>query len=196
MSFYSSIINWIRGLRKGGSLYVDGNKYVFGTIISGEYANWKTDKNPTILCFGNYFDVNKNNWKVHGIQLHHINPYDLQWLMQQLLIWRKNEAQIDPRSFYYYLKKVKPEIIKNGYRVYHTELTSFKTISPGISSVSLNNCVSVFDTRDNIVQQFNSFIKNPSQILNYKQSSEVQEQYNTEELNSHIAEVTNQRKLW
>lgn len=39
MSFYSSIINWIRGLRKGGSLYVDGNKYVFGTIISGEYAN-------------------------------------------------------------------------------------------------------------------------------------------------------------
>ena len=54
----------------------------------------------------------------------------------------------------------------------------------------------MFDTRDNIIQQFNSFIKNPSQILNYKQSSEVQEQYNTEELNSHIAEVTNQRKLW
>ena len=46
MSFYSSIINWMRGLRNNnGSLYVDGNKYIFGTILSGSYVNAKTDDN-------------------------------------------------------------------------------------------------------------------------------------------------------
>lgn len=196
MSFYSSIINWMRGLRNNnGSLYVDGNKYVFGTILSGSYANAKTDNNPTILCLGNYFDPNKNNWKVHGIQFHHLNPYDLQWLLQQLIIWKKNGATIDPRSFYYYLKNKHPEII-DAYRTYHTELTSFKTISPGISSVSMENCSSPFDTRDSIINQFNQFIKNPSKLNNYTQANEVQQQYDVQELNMRVAEATNQRKLW
>ena len=60
----------------------------------------------------------------------------------------------------------------------------------------MENCSSPFDTRDSIINQFNQFIKNPSKLNNYSQASEVQQQYDVQELNMRVAEATNQRKLW
>lgn len=197
MSFYSSLINWIRGFRNNNhSVYIDGNKYVFGTILSGNYSKYKTDPQPTILCLGNYFNPIKNSWKLHGIQLHHMRPDDLQWLMQQILIWKKNGAVIDPRSFYNYLKNSKKYIIDTAYRTYNTEFVSFKAISPGMSNVTFDYCCEPFDTRDGIIREFNKLIRTPAKINNYEQASEIQNQYNTEALNARISEIQNSRKLW
>lgn len=197
MSFYSKLIDWMRGFRnENKSVYIDGNRFVFGTILSGNYPNYKHDPQPTVLCLGNYFNQNKNCWKLHAIQLHALNPNDLQWLMQQILIWKKNGSVIDPRSFYNYLKNTKRNIIEVGYRTYNTEIVSFKTISPGMSNVTFKYCTEPFDARDGIIKQFNSLIKTPKLINNYKQAAEIEQQYNTEALNERIAEIQNSRKLW
>src|SRR5574344_798505 len=86
MSFYSSIIDFLRGIRSSVSThYYQGytKTYSFGTIVSGTYNNWKTDQHPTILCLGSYQAANGKNY-THGIQLHAVDPFDRQWLMKTI----------------------------------------------------------------------------------------------------------------
>ena len=56
MGFYSRLMDYVSGINAQNKPM---QRFVFGSIVSGTYANWKTDPHPTILCLGNY-QKNKN----------------------------------------------------------------------------------------------------------------------------------------
>ena len=157
MSFFDRLFNWIRGINEKNRPVVAAQQitpadFVFGTIVSGGYTNFKHDPTPTILCLGNYIHSNGRSY-VHGIQLHEISSFDLTWLMGLVNNMKQNNTSTNPRAFYNYLKLNRPSIINSGYRWYHTELTSFKTINPGFSYISENLCVEPTDIRDSFLKQ-------------------------------------------
>src|SRR5574344_1433551 len=137
MSFYSSIINFMRGIRSSVSSnpYIAPTKqYVFGTIISGTYMNSKHDPYITALCLGTYFNPNTRKYYTHCLNLHYADGFSLQWLMKNIYMIKRGGQIINPRYFYQYLKFNNPNIIKKCYRTYHTEMCDFKIISPGFSN--------------------------------------------------------------
>lgn len=180
MSFYSELIDWIRGKVWSAKQVMRPRPvdFVFGSIISGQYTNWKTDPHPTILCLGNYMKPN-GRWYVHGIQLHAIDNSDLAWLMNLINSMKVNGTTTNPRAFYYYLKMNRYSVVRNGYRIYHSEMTNFKTIHPGFSNISQELCLPITDMRD-------EFLK-PKPINPTIDQTELRE---------NITRALNSKKIW
>lgn len=176
MGFYSNLIDWIRSKNIFNSLNRPRD-YVFGSIVSGTYTNWKHDQNPTILCLGNYMKSN-GRWYVHGIQLHALPPDDLRFLFNLINNLKQANTITAPRIFYYYLKGMKYTVVKNGYRIYHTEFTNFKTIHPGFSGIPAHMCIKPFDPRDSyLIQQ-----QIPQQVDETKLREQITKAINTKEI--------------
>ena len=102
MSFFDRLFNWIRGINEKNRPVVSAQQitpadFVFGTIVSGGYTNFKHDPTPTILCLGVYTKQNGFRY-VHGIQLHAIGAYQ-NYLMSLLVnMFREQVAKMkDPR---------------------------------------------------------------------------------------------------
>ena len=198
-TFFNSIINWLRGVKASvASHFYPGytKTYQFGQIISGKYTNWKHDMHPTIFCMGTYINQRNGRSYVHGFNLHYLNSYDLQWLLKLIYMMKRGGQVVNPRQFYYYIKANNPNIVKTSYRIYHTALCKYYTISPGVSSISVKSCYSIDDSRDMFVSQLNSMIdaaygNNLSGIKPLPQVS-----YDKNELQDHIQQVLNSRKVW
>lgn len=194
--FYNSIISLLRGIRS--SIYTHftpaSRMYTFGTIVSGTYDNWRHDANPTILCLGSYMASNGKNY-THGIQLHDMNAMDLEWLLKTIYMVKRGGQIINPRMFYQFLKINRPSIVKRSYRIYHTGMCKFKMISVGFSTLPDRLCYPIFDKRDGNIGMLNQGIKNIYNITE-NTASPVQVSYNKEELNNHIVEVMNQKKVF
>ena len=98
MSFFDRLFNWIRGINEKNRSVVAAQQitpsdFVFGTIVSGGYTNFKHDPTPTILCLGNYIHSNGRSY-VHGIQLHEISSFDLKkWILLFLFFRIKNSIK-------------------------------------------------------------------------------------------------------
>ena len=136
MSFFSNLINKIRGINNS---VAPQNAYIFGTILSGSYANWKTDPHPTLLCLGTY------NGYVHGIQLHAIGE-GVNFIVSTINMYKQNSIVTNPLAFYQYLKLRNPMIIKLGYRTYRFEYCNFRIVNGGLTNIQ--NCYPYTDTRD------------------------------------------------
>lgn len=188
MGFYSNIINWMRGMNNSNS--TPTRQYVFGSIVHGYYKNWKHDPNPTILCLGTYM---KSNGKLytHGIQLHAIDTYTQDWLLNLILRMKKTGTVITPMNFYKYLKMNNYNVVKYGYRIYHAELCAFNTISPGFSNITMKTCSQAADFRDNKIKLLNNSLENNSQ-----QTPKNTQSINQDELKRNITNVMNTKKLW
>ena len=176
MNFFTNLLNKIRNIN---FFKKPKQTFIFGSIISGTYTNWKTDPHPTILCLGTF---NKNGkWMVHGIQLH--NMYS-QYLITVIKNIKQNGTITNPINFYNYLKLNYPTIIKECYRTYKMEMTDFKTISPGFSNINEKYCYPISDQRDGFINALKE--NNNKQIPNINQ----------EELRKNITRVTNTVKIW
>lgn len=195
-SFFSDIINWLRGIRNSVTtgLY-QSRSWPIGAIISGNYKNYKHDPNPTILYMGTYTARNGKQY-VHGFNLHYMDPYDLQWLVKLIYMMKRGGQVINPRQFYYYIKMNKPNIPKKCYRIYHVAYSNYYTVCPGFSNLSVKQCYPVKDSRDNLISQLNQMIDNAynPQGNNYTNPSRVA--YDKKELQEHIQMVLNTRKVW
>ena len=197
-SFFNSIMSWLRGVKASmTSRYLPGytKTYIFGHIISGRYRNYKHDPNPTIFCMGTYINPRTGRSYVHGFNLHYLNGQDLQWFMKLVFMMKHNGRILDPRSFYIYIKTNRPSLIENSYRIYHTALCDYKTISPGISSLDVKSCYSVVDSRDFFIKQLNQMI-DASFNNNLGDVKQQVPKYNAQELQDHIQMVLNTRKVW
>lgn len=183
MTFFSNLINAIRGINKKA---IPRQSYVFGSIISGNYQNYKTDPNPTILCLGCYMKQN-GAYYVHGIQLHAAGG-SLLWILTTARNIKLNSIVTNPRLFFNYLKLNNPNLIKNCYRTYRMDLSNFKTISPGFSNIAEDYCYPIQDERD-------------SQIVNFFKAQSEKRQYininmDSSELMKNIGEAINTVKIW
>lgn len=179
MSFFSNLINTIRGINKKSKPV---QNFIFGSIISGSYSNWKTDPHPTILCLGNY---NKNGkWYIHGIQLHAAGA-SLDYILNTIRNIKQQGIVTNPILFYNYLKINNPFLIKNCYRTYLSEMCDFKTISPGFSNINEKYCYPISDNRDNFIVRL---VDNKKQIQNV-------DTYSTQ-LRNNITQAINSVKVW
>ena len=179
MSFFSNLLNLIRGINKKNKPV---QMFTFGSIISGSYSNWKTDPHPTILCLGNY---NKNGkWYVHGIQLH-LAGASLNFIINTIINIKKQGVVTNPLLFYNYLKINNPNLVKNCYRTYLSDMCDFKTISPGFSNINEKYCYPISDNRDNFITRI---VDNKKNIQNID--------INSEQLRNNITQVINSVKVW
>jgi hypothetical protein len=110
--------------------------------------------------------------------------------MRTLYLAYRGQQIINPRLMYQYLKLNFPTIIQKCYRMYHLEMCEFKIISPGISQIPLSSCYGIKDGRDGIIMTFNNQITQTTTLLENRQIA-----YNQEELQSHIVEALNSRKI-
>src|SRR5574344_59698 len=114
MSFYSSIIDRLRGIRSTVSTqFYSGftKSYVFGNIVSGTYQNFHTAHHHTLLCIRSYQAANGKNY-THGIQLHSIDQFDYQYIINSIYMMKRGCQIVNPRYFYQYMKIKRPSIIK------------------------------------------------------------------------------------
>ena len=158
--------------------------FVFGSIISGSYQNFKTDPNPTILCLGCYMRQN-GFYYVHGIQLHAAGG-NLNWLLNTIRNIKLNGIITNPRMFFNYLKLNNPQMVKDCYRTYRMDLCDFKTISPGFSNIIEDYCLPISDSRD-------------SQIVSFLSTKNIQNYHtidiNSTEVRNNIIEAINTVKI-
>lgn len=196
-SFFSDIINFLRGIKSSVTTYFNKTRsYPIGSIISGNYSNYKHDPNPTILYMGTYQNINNHKFYIHGFQLHYMNDFDRQWLLQTIYMMKRGGQQINPRQFYYYIKISRPYIVKNCYRIYHSEFANFYTISPGFSNLDVKSCYTVKDGRDVYVSQLNQMIDAAYNINKGDYTNPTRVAVNQNELQEHIQAVLNTRKIW
>lgn len=194
-NFFGDIINWLRGIKASVvSHFTPGytKTYLFGQVCSGTYSSWKHDSYPTILCMGTYIAKNGKSY-VHGWNLHYLSDFDKKWLMNLIYMMKRGGQIVNPRQFYYYIKINRPSM-RNSYRIYHTELCNYYTISPGFSNASVSSCYSVRDYRDGFVKQLNQMIDSSYNAGSYNNPSKIS--YDKNELQEHIQEVLNSRKIW
>ena len=158
MGFFTKLLNKIRGIITANKPI---NNFVFGSIISGTYSNFKHDPHPTIFYFGTF---NKNGKVlIHGIQMHALGN-NLSWFLSTISSIKLNGVITNPMLFYNYLKIKNPQLIKDCYRTYHAQFSDFKTISPGISNILPQNCYPISDSRDSFINQLNGTKQIPTQI--------------------------------
>ena len=156
MSFFISFIDKIRGINQQHKTRIQSRAYIYGVILSGTYANWKTDSHPTFFCLGTY---SKNgSIYVHGIQLHNLNV-NLQWFLNTILTFKNSGAVSTPLQFFNYLKMNAPLIIKNCYRTYKIEYCNFKIVSSGLTNI--NNFYKSEDSRDYFLNQLTPVTSKP-----------------------------------
>ena len=184
MSFYSNIINWMRGANNS----YPTKQYSYGTIQSGNYSNWHKDAHPTILCLGTYLGAN-GKYYTHGIQLHEIDSFSLQWLIEFIINDKRTNSLLNPRMLYTFFKTNNYNLVRTGYRIYHTELCNFNMISPGLSNMDVKLSSQINDYRDTIIKNLNNYLLNPD-----KQN--VQSNINEEELKNQINNAINTKKIW
>lgn len=153
--------------------------FVFGSIISGTYSNYKHDPHPTILCLGCY--TNQKGAFVHGIQLH--NNANLGWILNVIKNIKNSGTITNPKLFYNYIKLNNPLVLKN-YRTYHLNMSNFKTVAPGFSNINLNYCYPINDERDNFVRELNG------------QNNFINKFVDTQQLRFNITKVINTVKVW
>ena len=193
MSFLQSIISWLRNIR--ASVFTGrGKNYVIGSIISGQYSNYKTDYSPTILYLGTY-QAKNGKFYIHGLQLHYMNDMELNWLLKLIYMMKRGGQVIIPRQFYYYIKLNQPNIVKRCYRIYHAEMANFYTISPGFSNMNVKACYSVKDVRDSKILQLNQMIDasyNQNQS-NYTSPTKIANSQN--KLQEHITHIKKKKKI-
>ena len=177
MSFFQDLFNRIKGINAQNKPV---KQYVFGSVLSGTYANWKTDPHPTILCLGSY---NKNGKIfVHGIQMHVSNNYT-NYIVNTILNIRNNHVVTNPVLFFNYLKQNSYLVVKECYRTYDASMCDFKIVSPGISSINIENCYPQSDQRDSFLQTLNNQV-------NFKKT------FNVAQLKENITRVINSIKIW
>ena len=123
--FYSWLISKLRGKRLGVNPYM--KLLAWGAIYSSHYSNFKHDPRP--LIFVMWCDENIT----HGLNIHYFSRSDKQWLGQIIYLIKKAGQNIDPRTFYFFLKQQRPNIVKNYYRQYHTSALNAKLVSAGIT---------------------------------------------------------------
>lgn len=178
MSFFSNLINTIRGINANNK---PPQQFVFGSIISGTYANWKTDPHPTILCLGNY---QKNGaWHVHGFQLHNAGG-DLNKILGLIKNYKDNGVTTNPLMFYNTLKMNTPFFVKKCYRTYLSNMCDFKTVNSGFSNISQQYCYPIQDQRDT----FLNYLNQKPKLFNFD--------LNTTKLRENITAVINTVKVW
>ena len=180
MGFYTKLMEYISGINAQNK---PQQRFVFGSIISGTYSNWKTDPHPTILCLGNY--QKNGEWYVHGIQLHEAHG-DLGWLLGTIAALRDNGNVSTPSMFYMMLKYRAPGLIERCYRTYISSMCDFKIINPGFSNINENYCYPISDGRDSFLQ---SLSKN-------KQRNIINTDLNSDRLRMNITAVINSVKVW
>lgn len=190
MSFLQSIVSWLRGIKSSVITGGRGKNYIIGSIVSGQYSNYKHDPSPTILYLGTY-QARNGRFYIHGLQLHYMSDFERLWLLKLIYMMKRAGQVIIPRQFYYYIKMNQPSIVKKCYRIYHAEMANYYTISPGFSNMDVRSCYSVKDPRDYQITQLNQQIEsayNPSR-RDYSYPSKIS--YNQNELQNHISEVLN-----
>ena len=175
MSFFNKLLNKIRGINQ---LNKPKQQFIFGSIISGTYSNYKHDPHPTILCLGCY--NNNGDWFVHGLQLH--NNFQ-NYIVTTVLNIKKSGIITNPKLFYNYLKLNNPQLVKECYRTYYLSMSDFKTVSPGFSNINENYCYPISDQRDNFLNILNTQKKSIPVI-------------NTEQLKNNVIRVINSVKIW
>ena len=136
MGFFSRLLDKIRGVNQQSKVNTMVRSYMFGVILSGSYANWKTDPHPTFLCLGCYRAMN-GNAHVHGIQLHAIGGMS-NWLMTLIKNMKQNGVVTTPLDFFKYVKQNAPVIIQQGYRTYRVEMCDFHIVHPGLTNIQGN----------------------------------------------------------
>lgn len=194
MNFFRSIINTLRNIRATVATAFRPRNFILGSIISGKYTNFKHDNNPTILYLGTWQNPKNGKFYTHGINLHYLSGQELNWLLKTIYLMKRGGQIVVPRDFYYYLK-ANPyglSLIKKAYRTYHSELTHFYAISPGFSNASVSSCYSVQDSRDYQISQFNEMI---NQSYNLYNNQPVQIARDENELQRHITEVLNTKRI-
>jgi hypothetical protein len=124
-NFYGWLVNKLRFKRLG----VNPNMKLmaFGAIYATTYSNWKHDPRP--LIFIQWCDQNIT----HGINVHYLSRPDKQWLAQAIYLIKRGKQNIDPKTFYHFLKQQRPNIITTAYRIYHTNMLNAKLASAGIT---------------------------------------------------------------
>lgn len=128
-SFYAYILSKIRNIRYSVTTGFSQRTFVFGTIVSGHYRNYKRDPNPLV------FIMYSDNRYTHGINLHYLDSNELNWFNRNLFMIKKYQQMIDGRTFYQFLKTRMPSIPKKAYRVYFTNMCDYKIISSGITNM-------------------------------------------------------------
>lgn len=194
MNFFWSIINTLRNIRASVTTLFKPHQFVFGSIISGSYLQYKVDPTPTILYLGTWQNPRNGKYYIHGINLHYLSPDELSWLLRLLYLMKRGNQVVVPRDFYYYLKSnyYGLSLIKKAYRTYHAELSHYYTISPGCSNATVSSCYSVKDVRDQQIINFNNMI-NQSYSLNNNNPPQVAR--DESELQRHITEVLNTKRI-
>jgi len=178
MGFFSRLMDYMSGINANNR---PPQNFVFGSIISGTYANWKTDPHPTLLYLGTF--QKNGNWYIHGIQLH-VNNGNLSWLLDQINILKSNGAVINPYMFFVFLKQKAPGIIRDCYRTYQSNMCDFKIVNPGFSNVNERYCYPVTDGRDYFLQN----LAKKKQVINFD--------INSVQLRNNITAVINSVKVW
>lgn len=196
MGFLQSILSWLRGLKASVLTGFHSRRaWPVGSIISGSYGNWKHDPTPTILYLGTYTAKNGRSY-VHGLQLHYMSDLDRKWLLQLVYMMKRGGQVVDLRQFYYYIKMQRPNIARGCYRIYHSHLSDYYTVSPGFSTASVRACYPVKDPRDAFVTQLNQMIDASYNISRSDYTSPAPVAYNKDELREAIDMALNTRKVW
>lgn len=183
MGFYNFLLNKIRNRRFSSTNQTipQSNKiYIYGSIVSGPYKNYKHDPNP--LAFVMFSD----NKYTHGINLNYLGQQEKAWLARSIYMIKKYQQQIDARTFYNYLKQQQISIVKKAYRIYFTGMTDYKMVSAGFT-----------DYDKMCYKSNNQYIAYLNKILNPQslQSAPQKVSYSSTELRERIIEGMNTRTI-
>lgn len=178
MSFYAKLLDSIRGINATNQQV---RQYVFGSIVSGTYTNYKEDPHPTILCLGCYQN-RTGHWLVHGIQLH-LAGKQLGWILQTIRNIKTTGIITSPQLFYRNLYLTNQVLARTCYRTYYLEMCDFKIVNPGFTNIPQANCYPVDDPRDGFLSSLNT---EPQRIVGMP----------TEDSIKRIVEAANTIKVW
>lgn len=124
MSFVTSLLNKLRGLRHSFNIG-PRNKLYFGAIYKTPlYQNHKQDPSPLFFCMysGPMSFVKKRGHYTDGININYLNDSDKLWLARTLYLIKKSNQNLNGAHFYRLLKTQRPSIVNTAYRRYHTGL--------------------------------------------------------------------------
>lgn len=175
-NLFSWIVGKLRNIRY--ALSTRAKVYIFGTIVWGNYSNWKHD--PVPLAWIQYSDRRIT----HAINIHYLNSSDKAWMMNTIYMLKRGNQRIDGLTFYRLLKMRRPSIVKTAYRTYHTSLFNAKLVSAGITP--LDKMVYT-NFADPWIAQLNAMIK-PSEMVG---EGVVQVAYSPTELQDRITSSLN-----
>jgi hypothetical protein len=146
MSIITSLYNQVTQTPK-----YNKNKYIAGTIISGQYLNAKSDRIPLVLVLYSGLQQTKIRGQVHlthAININFMSNFEKQVLFKVIISLSKSNFPVNMITFYDSIKG----LTKKSYRTYFTAYLIGRVVSPGFYRAPLP----IYQIRNSFIIELNN----------------------------------------